>query len=252
MATKKQIAHDHDHDEHDHDHDHDHDHEHEELTEEEMAEAEADVARMGEALAALDDEALGEGLSTMSEKSRGELAGLLNLPRATMHLGDALPALVRRKLRNASPDRQLQSTFLVAERVNDATIEALGDRSEDPSYEDLVEVLPGVLEAHNHALATAMLAGYAASDAKCRPVMRRLLDDDERFVIGEAIEIEEPGSSGVAEPEAVDEKAMKEKREARKAAKDAKRAAELRAKEAKVAGEAKRRAAVHASRRKKG
>ena len=58
-----------------------------------------------------------------------------------MHLGDALVPLVRRKLRSASPDRQLQATFAVVERVNDATIAALGDRSADPSHDDMIDAM---------------------------------------------------------------------------------------------------------------
>jgi predicted thioesterase len=249
--ASKPEAHDHDHDhDHGHDHDHDHDHEHEELSEEERALAERDVERMGEALAALDDTALRAGLNGMSEKSRGELAGRLNMPRATMYLGDALVPLVRRKLRSASPDRQLQATFAIVERVNDATIEALGDRSQDPSHDDMIEVLPNVIETHGTPLVTAMLAGYAASDAPCRPVMRELLENDERFAIGEEVALEELASAAVSAPVVVDEKALEVKREQRRAAKEAKREAELKAKEAKRDAQEKRRAAVHASRRK--
>ena len=248
-AAPKAEAHDHDHD-HDHDHAHDHDHDHDELSEEERELAERDVERMGQALAALDDEALRSGLAGMSEKSRGELAGQLNMPRATMYLGDALVPLVRRKLRSAQPDRQLQATFAIVERVNDATIESLGDRSQDPSHDDMVEVLPAVVDKYGSPLVTAMLAGYAASDAPCRPVMRELLENDERFAIGPPIELDELASAAVDEPVVVDEKALEAKREQRRAAKDAKREAEQKAKDARREAQEKRRAAVHASRRK--
>jgi hypothetical protein len=238
------------HDDHDHDHDHDHDGgEEHELDEAERAQAEADVARMSDALAALDDDALRHGLGSMSEKSRAELASQLQLPRATMHLGDALVPLVRRKLRNTSADHQLQATFAIVERVNDTTVAALGDRSEDPSREDLLEVLPAVIDEHGSALVTAMMAGYAASDAECRPAMRDLLETDERFAIGPPVEIEE--RADIATPgKVVDEKALAVKREQRKAAKDAKRAAELREREARTAAQAKRREAVHNAKRK--
>jgi hypothetical protein len=235
---------------HDHDHDHDHDHEDEEISEEERALAERDVERMGEALAALDDDALRAGLAGMSEKSRGELAVQLNMPRATMHLGDALVPLVRRKLRSAHPDRQLQATFAVAERVNDATIEALGDLSSDPTHDDMIEVLPAVVEKFGAPIVTAMLAGYAASDAPCRPVMRELLENDERFAIGPPVELDELASAAISAPVVVDEKALEEKREQRRAAKELKREAEAKAKEARKEAEVKRRAAVHASRKK--
>lgn len=192
MATteKPEAGDTHEHDEHEQDeHEHDEHDEHEHDDDAVRAQAEADVARMSNALAALDDDALRRGLGSMSEKSRAELAAQLQLPRATMHLGDALVPLVRRKLRQASPDHQLQAAFAIVERLNDATVAALGDRSDDPSKEDLLEVLPAVIEEHGTPLVTAMLAAYAASDAQCRPVTRELLETDERFVIGPAVEI---------------------------------------------------------------
>lgn len=234
--------------EHDHDHDgHDHGG-HDDDADQELAER--DVERMGAALAALDDDALRHALGGISEKSRGEIAGQLNLPRATMHLGDALIPLVRRKLRVANPERQLQVTFALVERVNDATVAALGDRADDPSRDDLLEVLPAIIEQHGTPLVTALLAGYAASDADCRPVMRELLETDERFVIGDPVAVEEPASAGVTNAPAVDEAELTAKREQRRAAKDAKRAAEAREREARATAEEKRRAAVHQSKRK--
>src|SRR5207253_3924984 len=58
---------------------------------------EQDIKRLDIALTTLDDESLRRGLSGITEKQRQELATQLNLPRATIHLGDALAPLVRRK-----------------------------------------------------------------------------------------------------------------------------------------------------------
>jgi hypothetical protein len=241
-------------DEHDHDHDHDHDeHEHDEddreLTEEEQAQAEADVARMGAALAALDDDTMRHVLAEMSEKSRLEVAAQLQLPRATMRLGDALIPLVRRKLPTAAPDHQLQVLFALAQHVNDQTIAALGPKSEEPTREDLLEVLPDVIEEHGATLVTLMLAGYAASDALCQPVMRELLDTDDRFVIGPPIEIDAKPELTAPAP-VLDKAELEAKREQRKAAKEAKRAGEVREREARAAAQVKRRQAVHEAKRK--
>jgi hypothetical protein len=230
-----------------HDHDHDHDHEHDEVDE---AQALADVERMGDALAALDDDVLRVAIAQMSEKSRQDVATQLQMPRATMYLGDALVPLVRRKLRSAAPEHQLQVVFALAQDANDETIEALGDRAEDPTKEDLLEVIDPVVEKHGAPIVTAMLAGYAASDAVCRPVMRDLIDTDERFKIGPPIEIDEKASTLFAAPAKVDPEELEAKREQRRAAKEAKKQADKRAKEAKAAGEAARRKAVHKSKRK--
>ena len=80
----------------------------------------------------LDDESLRRGLAGITEKQRQELATHLNLPRATMHLGDGLAPLVRRKLRGLSIDRQHAVATALTQRANDTTVELLGDSSEDP------------------------------------------------------------------------------------------------------------------------
>jgi hypothetical protein len=226
---------------------HDHDHEHDEVDEEQ---AQADVARMASAAAALDDNVLRDALVAMSEKSRQDVAAQLQMPRATMYLGDALVPLLRRKLVAAGAEHQLQVIFALAERANDETIMALGDRSDDPSREDLLEVLPPVIDRYGAPIVTAMLAGYAASNAKVRPVARDLLDTDERFTIGPPIAVEEKASTLFAPPKAVDSAELEAKREQRRAAKDAKRAAQQREKEARASGQAARLAALHKSKRK--
>jgi hypothetical protein len=240
-------AHDHDHDHEDHDHD---GHGHEELSEEEQAQAEEDVARMAQALAALDDVTLGRALADMSEKLRVEVAAQLQLPRATMRLGDALIPLVRRKLQTAAPDHQLQVLFALAQHVNDQTIEALGPRSEEPTREDLLEVLPEVIEEHGATLVTLMLVGYAASDALCRPVMRELFETDDRFTIGPPVAVEAKPEIGALPAPVLDKAELEAKREQRRAAKEVKRAAELREREARATAQAKRRQAVHQAKRK--
>jgi len=239
-------------DEHDHDHEHEHDdHEHDdhELTEEEKAEAEADLERMGRALAALDDATLGKALAEMSEKSRLDVAAQLQMPRATMRLGDALIPLVRRKIASAHPDHQLQVLFALAQHVNDQTIEALGPRSEEPTREDLVEVLPAVIDEHVLTMVTLMLVGYAASDALCRPVMRELLATDDRFVVGDPIPVDARPELTPPAP-TLDKAELKAKREQRRAAKEIKRAAEIREREARAAAQVKVRQAVHQAKRK--
>jgi hypothetical protein len=240
----------HEHDGHEHD-GHEHEgHEHEELTEEEQAQAEEDVARMAQALAALDDATLGRALADMSEKLRVEVAAQLQLPRATMRLGDALIPLVRRKLQTAAPDHQLQVLFALAQHVNDQTIEALGPRSEEPTREDLLEVLPDVIEEHGATLVTLMLVGYAASDALCRPVMRELFETDDRFTIGPPVAVEAKPEIGALPAPTLDKAELEAKREQRRAAKEVKRAAELREREARAAAQEKRRQAVHQAKRK--
>lgn len=214
----------------------------------------ADVDRLQRALAALDDESLRHGISTMSEQSRADLAAQLTLPKAAAHLGDALVPLVRRKARALPPDRQLVVAFALTDRPNEETIKALGPRSNDPSRDDLLEVFPDVIEHHGAQLATLLAASYAVSDAPCRPVMRELLETDERFAIGEPAELE-PEHAPLTRPPArvADSKPDPERdalREQRRAAKSARKAEEAKARADRRAAEEKRRADLHRAKTK--
>jgi hypothetical protein len=220
---------------------------------------EIDLKRLDAALATLDDESLRSGLSGITEKQRQDLAVQLNLPRATMHLGEALTPLVRRKLRGLAVDRQLKVASAITNRANDATVRALGDRSDDPSRADLDEVLPGVIEQHGIELTRLMVASYAVSDAPCRDAMREILDTDERFVIPEVPDADtEPADTElpsfglvatVPRKKGDDDPERARLLEQRKAQKAERRAAAAHERAARAAAEAARREALHASKR---
>lgn len=228
------------------------------------AEDELDLKRLDTALATLDDDTLRRGLAGITEKQRQDLAVQLNLPRATMHLGDALAPLVRRKLRGLPVDRQLTVSTAITNRANDATVRALGDRSEDPSRADLEEVLPAVIEEHGIELVRLMAAGYAVSDAQCSDAMRELLNTDERFTLPE-LPHDDPGDSSETELPSFglvarvprgkgdeDDPERARLRELRKAQKAERRAAASHEREARAAAQAARREALHASKRSPG
>ncbi len=81
---------------------------------------------------------------------------------------------------------------LLVRPTRDLVIDALGDeRSEDPSYEDLVSVLPDAVARHG-ARRVALLLAFAVDDtwAAADPC-RRLLETDDRFVadaLGEPVD----------------------------------------------------------------
>jgi len=215
---------------------------------------EIDIERLDAALTTLDDESLRRGLAGITEKQRQELATQLNLPRATVHLGDGLAPLVRRKLRGLSVDRQHAISTALTQRANDSTVEALGENSEDPTRADLDEVLPAVIEEHGLELVRLMVASYTISDAPCREVMRELLDTDERFALPDTAAAAAAGlpSFGLVSrvpAKADDDPERAELRERRKIAKAERRAAAQRERAAKAAGQASRREALHAAKR---
>jgi hypothetical protein len=223
------------------------------------AQDELDLRRLDVALVILGDEALRRGLAGINEKQRQELATHLNLPRATVHLGDGLAPLVRRKLRGLPVDRQHAIATALTQRANDFTVELLGDRSEEPSRADLDEVLPAVIDEYGVELVRLMIASYAISEAPVRAVMRELLDSDERFVLPDAVADDEVGGStelpsfglvsrataGVADADPE----RNELRERRKVAKAERRAAASRERAARAAAQASRREALRASKR---
>jgi hypothetical protein len=163
---------------------------------------------------------------------------------------------VRRKLRGLTPDRQHAIATILTQRVNDSTVDLLGDTSEDPTRADLDAVLPAVLEEYPAELIRLMFASYAISDAPVRDVMRELLETDERFALpdkpeeGPAVAEELPNFGLVARvptKKAKADPARAELLEKRKLAKAQRRAAEQRERAAKAAGQASRREKLHAA-----
>jgi hypothetical protein len=181
-----------------------------------------------------------------------EMAQQLGLSRATMHLGEALVPLFRRKVQQVSPDRQLSIAFSLAESANDDAVEALGEAHEDPTLDELRAVLPGVVETHGLPTVKLMLAAYAASDAQSQPVIKELLDTDEEYALpDEAPEVEAVVFNLELHQRTPEEEAEQErKREQRKAAKEAKRVAAQAQRDAVAAGQAARREAQHQAKKK--
>jgi len=218
-------------------------------------EAERVLERLTIALAMLDDDTLRHGLASMRESSRLDVASQLGLSRASMHLGDALVPLFRRKMVTAPPVRQLSIAFAISEDCNDDTVEALGDRHAEPTREDMLEVLPGIIEAHGQRMTTLMLAAYGASNAQCQPVFSALVDEDERFALPkEAPPVPEGDIAPLAIttlPSRQNDPDQEAKRDARREAKAAKKAAEQARKQSLVGAQQARRSAQHKAKKRK-
>jgi hypothetical protein len=216
------------------------------------AEAERQAQRLADAVAALDDDTLRAAVGATSEQSRNEIATTLQLPPATMHLGKALPPLLRRKLHAAPPLRQLTAAFALVEPVNDATVRALGAHHDDPSRDDMLAVLPGMVERFGTPLVTLMLAAYGASDAQCQAVFAELLESEEQFAIGPAIDDgPEPAKAVSATPAGANGGGPTDdaRREERKAAKAARRKAQQHERAAQQAAHAARKEAQRRAKR---
>ena len=91
-------------------------------------------------------------------------------------------------------------------------IEKLGDHADNPTKEQLTEVLPGVVERHGLAITRVMLASTVAGEAAASVVIRDLLKNDDLVKLPK----EEPRRI-VPAAERVEEAATDPEREALKA-----------------------------------
>jgi len=90
------------------------------------------------------------------------------------------PAALREAASRGRLDGGMEGIAIV---VSDACladcIEQLGDHANNPSSEQLLEVLPGLVERHGVALVRIMLAATVAGEAPASPVIRDLLKNDD-------------------------------------------------------------------------
>jgi len=133
---------------------------------------------------------------------------------------DLTPAGVRDGVKVGRIDGGMEA---IAAIVSDAAladcIEQLGDNADNPSSDQLREVMPGIIERHNLGISRIMLAGTVAGEAPASAIIRDLLKHDETLALPKAEEIEiAPLIDTAKRPE--DEQA--ELRAKRKAAKKAK------------------------------
>ena len=93
-----------------------------------------------------------------------------------------------------------QLAFVITDRCLADCVTALGDASDNPSEEQLREVLPGLVDAHGVPMVRLMLASAVAGEAKATPILTRLLKTDEVFALP-AIESTPTPSSSASEPD---------------------------------------------------
>ncbi len=117
----------------------------------------------------------------------GNLAQVLNVKTAALRVHPNPSSLVWGRVRSGGPVRAAMAASEISGACADACIDDLGDeRSDDPQLEDMLEVLPPLLEEFGSKLVVLMLASYLAMDAPCADVFETLLTTDDRFAIGEA------------------------------------------------------------------
>ena len=123
------------------------------------------------------DESIAKLAAAVDEKLRDALAKVLALPSGTFD--DA--TTVATKVREAMKARKayLDTGVLFGEAACEKAIEVLGDKSDDPSLEDLNNVLPALIEEFSLDACRLMAVQFSISLGG----FRKLVNTDNRFAI---------------------------------------------------------------------
>lgn len=166
----------------------------------------------------LDDDALGALARALEDDLRDGFARVVGLPSSAFEEGQPLGSLVRQGIerRRIAHD----AGVILAEPCTQYSIDKLGDSAENPTLEELHELLPEVIEKFGLDAVKLMVIQYSRS----LKGFRQLVASDDRF----------------APPGAVQGTVVLEKDEAAQAAKRAARKERRAAEQAKKAKQTKR------------
>jgi hypothetical protein len=94
--------------------------------------------------------------------------------------GEATPAAIRDTAGRGRINGTMESVALVLTDASLADcIEKLGDNADNPTTEQLLEVLPGLVERHGLAITRMMLASTVVGEAAAATIIRDLLKHDD-------------------------------------------------------------------------
>lgn len=121
--------------------------------------------------------------ATSDEELTGAVEGLDDDHREALERiagGGTDPETIRTAVAKGRIDGTMESiAMVVTDRALADCIEQLGDHADNPSTDQLREVLPGVVERHGLGVTRVMLASTVAGEAQAAPVIRDLLKSDE-------------------------------------------------------------------------
>jgi len=98
-------------------------------------------------------------------------------------------------------------------------IEQLGDNADNPSSDQLREVLPGIVERHTLGITRVMLAGTVAGEAPASAIIRDLLKNDDTLKLPKVDDVEIAPLIDTSKRSADEQAELREKRKAAKKAK---------------------------------
>ena len=111
----------------------------------------------------------------------------------------------------------------IAAIISDAAlatcIEQLGENADNPSTDQLKEVLPSIIEKHGLAVARIMLAATVAGEAPASAIIRDLLKNDDTMALPKVEESEAATVLDTSKRPADEQDKLRAERKAAKAAK---------------------------------
>lgn len=125
----------------------------------------------------ISDESIATLAAAVDEKLRDALAKVLALPAGTFDDTATVASKVREAMRTRKA--YLDTGVLFGEAATEKAIEVLGDKSEDPSLEDLDNVLPKLIEEFSLDACRLMAVQFSVSLGG----FRKLVNTDTRFAI---------------------------------------------------------------------
>ena len=166
--------------------------------------------------AATDDE-IAAAIEQLDEDHRDGLESFVD---------DVTPAGVREGVKSGRIDGGMEAiAAVIGDLCLADCIEQLGDHADNPSTDQLKEVLPGIVERHGVAVTRIMLASTVAGEAPASAIIRDLLKSDELVALPKADEVTIAPMIDTKKRSDEEQAALKAKRaEAKAAKKEAERA----------------------------
>jgi hypothetical protein len=161
--------------------------------------------RYAAVLATVSDDSLAAMAIAVDEKLRDSFARVLALPAGSFDDAATLGPRMREAM--AKRKAHLDAGVIMGEAATEKAIEVLGDRSDDPSLEELQAVLPELIDAFGLDAVRMMTIQYSTSLGG----FRKLIATDERF----AMPSSSNATSATTPESAVDTAAQEEKRRLR-------------------------------------
>jgi hypothetical protein len=163
------------------------------------------------AIKAADDDALEAAIEALDDDHRDGLGSLAD---------DLTADGVRTAARAGRIDGGMEA---IAAVLTDACladcIEQLGDHADNPSSDQLREVLPGLVERHGVGMTRIMLAATVAGEAPASAIIRDLLKHDELVALPKADDAPPATVLDTSRHTATEQQALREKRAAARRAK---------------------------------